>query len=109
VRHHGTARAPERASVPERAWHGTGWRARDMARMIQFHWRRMSNWEVGGLIIVAAGAFCLALFLIPPMPESAHQFCTDWFSLLCAGGAVTWAVARVRRGWRGDGTPGRER
>jgi hypothetical protein len=109
VRHHGTARAPERASGPERAWHGARWRARDLARMAQFQWEQMSQWEVTGALMLAAGVLCVALFQIPPMPVSAHEFCTGEFGLLCAAGAVIWAVARARRGWHGDGTPGRER
>jgi hypothetical protein len=109
VRHHGTARAPERASVPERAWHGTTWRARDVAQMARYQCRQMSRWEAAGALWLAAGIFCLPLFLIPPMPASAHEFCSVWFGLLCALGAVTFAVARLRRRWRAPGTTGRER
>lgn len=109
MRHHGTARAPERASVPERAWHGALWRATDAARTARFQWDQMSRWEAAGARWLAFGAFCLPLFLIIPMPAPSHEFCTEWFGLLCAAGAVTWAVARIRRGWHGDGTTRGER
>ena len=92
--------------MPERAWHAARWRARDLARLAQFHWARLGRWETAGALWLLSGVLCLLLFLVIPMPAPQHGFCTVWSCLLCALGTVTWAVARIRRGWRGDGTRG---
>lgn len=76
--------------------------------MARFEWEQMGKWEAAGALILACELFFLALFLLAPMPASAHLFCTEWSALLCAGGAVAWAVARIRRVWHGRGAPGRE-
>lgn len=104
MRHHRTARAPGRAGVPGRAWHGVAWRAGDAARMARFQCRLMTRWECAGALISAAGAFCVALFALMPMPGFARQWSLCQWSLVCAGGAVAFAVARLRRTWRGHGT-----
>jgi hypothetical protein len=106
VRHHGTARGPERASVPERAWHAARWRARDLARLAQFHWARLGRWETAGALWLLSGVLCLLLFLAMPMTAQDHRFCTVWSGLLCALGAATFTVARAARAWRGRGTRG---
>lgn len=110
MNHHQMARAPERAiGTAHRAWHEAAWRAGDLARTAQSRWRQMGKWEVTGALTCTAGLLCLPLFPAPDMSGAAHAFCTGEFALMAAGGAVTWAVARARRAWHGDGTPGRER
>lgn len=104
MRHHGTARAPERATAPERAWRRAGERARQAAQAARWHAGQLSPAEFGASSMTLASAFFLALFADISMPAPAHRWCTVEWTLMCVAGLAWLAVAR----WRGHGTPGRE-